>query len=49
MMLSIPAEAMYLHDGYKSSAITDYLWPLRALIRVGYYYSRLFMRILSNL
>lgn len=49
MMLSMPAEAMYLQDGYKSRAITDYLWPLSVRMRVGYYYAGLFIRILSNL
>jgi len=33
--LSIPADAMYLQDGYKSNAITDYLCPFRVLRRVG--------------
>lgn len=35
MTLSIPAEATYLQEGYKSKAITDSLCPLRVLKRVG--------------
>ena len=38
IMLSIPAEATYLQEGYKSNAITDYLCPFNVLIKVGYYY-----------
>ena len=38
IMLSMPAEAMYLHDGYKSNAITDYLCPFNVLIKLGYDY-----------
>lgn len=38
MMLSMPAEATYLHEGYKSSAITDYLCPLSVRIKLGYCY-----------
>jgi len=37
IMLSIPAEATYLQEGYKSSAMTDYLCPLRVRIKLGDY------------
>jgi len=34
----MPAEATYLHEGYKSSAIIDYLCPLSVRIKLGYCY-----------
>ena len=37
IILSIPAEATYLQEGYKSSAITDYLCPFKVRIKLGYY------------
>lgn len=38
IILSIPADATYLQDGYKSNAITDYLCPFNVRINVGYSY-----------
>ena len=37
MTLSIPAEATYLHVGWRSRDMMDYLCPLRVLIRHGSY------------
>lgn len=37
MTLSIPAEATYLHVGWRSRDMIDYLCPFRVLIRHGSY------------